>query len=295
MLTFKSFRLEVYRRHKQNAMVTIQARDPAVDGKFLPCDCNKRRDGNLCDCFTDIRPGRFGIDICADYCASRKTDVHTDYCASKRQAGINFLSFYMAETEFNGLFTGKLGACNDIGHNLRASGEHWTFFDLEFPRETRGVAQVPYVVVNFPHYVQKILHRAVRLALCQCDRDPEPERENRVVIEIPWSVRERWMRRYGNSKGQVQIDVSPSASEFLRECATKAADLNDTTFVRCMEHLDAIARNTTYKSDEVGVVKLSKDMDGFYFEIYTPKGRRTLNGGVINHGRDGKVDWSLHT
>ncbi len=202
--------------------------------------------------------------------------------------GVKYLSFYFTLDEFNGLFTGKLGSCNDIGHNVRSmGGEVFTFYDMEFSSQSRGVMKVPFVNVNIPRYVSRVLMRVVRMTLRHCEPDGKRKR-----VELSHANRERWLRQYGQGTGKVEIDVtSPESAAFFTDCRTHGGE----TFTRCIEGLKNIARNTTYRHTDVGTVKLSKDWDGFYFKIITPRGSCTLNGGVINHGRDGGHDWSTHT
>jgi len=202
--------------------------------------------------------------------------------------GIRYLSFYMRLQEFEDLMDGKASSLTDISHNVRRMGELYTFYDLEFGApHTFGAMKAPYVNIMLPHYVTRILRRAVRMTLRHCE--PGGERKS---VEVSVLNRERWLRQYGQGTGKVEIDVaSPEGAAFFTECRTHGGE----TFTRCIENLKAIARNTTYRHTDVGTVKLSKDWDGFYFRIITPRGSCSLNGGVINHGRDGEHSWSTHT
>jgi hypothetical protein len=201
--------------------------------------------------------------------------------------GIRYLSFYFTHEEFSGVLVGRLSGCSDCSHNLRRFGELYTFYDMEFSRHVRGVMHVPFVNVSIPRYVAKILDRVVRMALRGCEPDG-----GRITVELSFATRERWMRQYGQGTGKVNVDVSDEKSAaFFTEMCTHGGE----TFARCIENLKDIARNTTYRHTDVGTVKLFKDYDGFYFCIITPRGSQGLNGGVINHGRDGKYDWSTHT
>lgn len=198
--------------------------------------------------------------------------------------GLSYLSFYMTGEEFTGLLTGKINAVNDLGHNVRRSGELYTFFDLDFPSRSAGVMKVPYANVQIAHYTARILVRAVRLAW----RKAEPGGE-RIRIELPYHVRGRWALRYGQGTGKVEVDHGDRA--FYDECGAIGGE----SFERCMANLRAIAQNQTYRATDTAKVVLRKDWDGFYFRILSPRGQCVLNGGVINHGRDGAPSWSTHT
>ena len=258
MLTFKDMRLEVYRRANGEGMVALLAENPTVGTEADEADRLAWDEG------------RYGCNT----------------------AGIRYLSFYFTHEEFTGLLTGKLSGCNDCSHNVRAFGELLTFYDLEFSRETRGRVTVPFVNLHIPHYVGKFLVRAVQHTLAKCVPDGD-----RITFSIPWATRERWMRLYGQGTGSVVLDVVDgypkidAVRDFYAECEQKGGE----TFARCVENLKAIGLNSTYRHTDTATVKLSKDLDGWYFRILRPDGRCTLNGGVVNHGRDGKHDWSTHT
>lgn len=73
------------------------------------------------------------------------------------EVGIKNLSFYFTLTEFRGVMDGRMAGCTDIGHSLRATGDMFTFFNMEYPSAPRGVMHVPYVVLHVPYYVRRIL------------------------------------------------------------------------------------------------------------------------------------------
>jgi hypothetical protein len=221
----------------------------------------------------------------------RMVSIHADDGRdAERTDGMNYVSFFMTEEEFTGVMKGEIGAVTDIGHNLRVDGERFTFFDLDlgYRHETRGIMRVPYVIMMVPYHVRKILLRAVQRTWNRCLPDGD-----RLRIDIPLATRERWLSKYGQGKGEVLIDLvnGEKTKEFFDECQAAGGK----TFSDCIDRLVAIARNTTFKNNERGVVKLFKDWDGFYFNILGPDGHSRMNGGVINHGRDGTHDWSTHT
>lgn len=204
--------------------------------------------------------------------------------ARSSEAGIHYLSFYFTHREFTGVMRGELSGCNDIGHNLRACGEMLTFFDMDFPSSARGVMRVPYVNLHVPFHVRRILLRAVNMTLRRCEPGGE-----RLRVGIPFDLRGRWSKQYGQGTGRVEWDVH--GKEFFDECQRDGG----ATFKRCMDSLHAVGRNGTFRHTDVARVCLSKDADGFYFRVFDAKGNCRLNGGVINHGRDGAHEWSTHT
>ena len=213
-------------------------------------------------------------------------DAHNDRDEPRRE-GINYLSFYFTHKEFTDLFEGRTSSCNDCGHNVRRVSEIFTFYDMDFPSAPSGVMHIPFVNLTIPAHVQGILLRVVKARLRACQPGGE-----RLDVVLPMAARERWLRRYGQGRGRVELNIPEGHKIFFDACAT-----NDTsgTFARCMDTLNRIAANATWRWTDVATVQLTKDWDGFYFRILRPDGRCTLNGGVINHGRDGKHDWSTHT
>ena len=62
-----------------------------------------------------------------------------------------------------------------------------------------------------------------------------------------------------------------------------------------LNRVQIIAQNSTRAKHEIATVSLSKDWDGFFWVAKTPKGASIMHGGIINHGRVGEPDWSIHT
>lgn len=202
------------------------------------------------------------------------------------EAGIRGLSFYCTEADFVALLTGKVDSLSDGYHGVRRFVESYTFFDMEFPRESRGVLPLPYVRLEIPNAVARVLVRAVRMTLRRCVPNGD-----RLRVEIPFETRERWVRQYGQGTGEVRFEIPEDQQARYRECAATGGP----SFKNCIENLERIALNNTWRHTDVSTVYLSKDRNGWYFCIYSPKGARRMNGGVINHGSDGNQDWSTHT
>lgn len=201
------------------------------------------------------------------------------------EVGLKFLSFYMTETEFLGLMDGSVSGCNDIGHNVRAVGDSFTFFDMDFSSKDRGVMSVPFARVEFPYHVRRVLARAVKATLKRCVPDGD-----RVQIEIPLALRERWVRQYGYGKGQVVIDADEKTLARVAECSAASED-----FKQKLDHVKRISQNSTMRHTDRAKFYIRTDGDDFYWSAHTPAGHRRMNGGIIDHGRDGETSWSVYT
>jgi len=211
------------------------------------------------------------------------------------EAGIRCLSFYFTLSEFEGLLRGRLSGCNDLGHNVRRIGECYTFYDMEFSTKARGVMHVPFVNLQIPHHVGLILLRAVCMVLRHCKPEGNGNYDPRREIVLSYATRDRWMRVYGQGTGEARLEFrSQDAADLYDFCLDKGGK----PFKERIEQLLQIAKNGTWKRGEVGTVTLCgalHDPSGFDFGIYLPNGKMSMNGGLINHSRDGGHDWSIHT
>src|SRR5260221_117312 len=98
-----------------------------------------------------------------DYPEISKYDMNKEERAEEDSKGLYNISFYMTRAEFEDIVSGKSGSANDITHNLRAFGEGWTFYDLDFPvRKNSGTMNVPYVNVHFPVFCQNVILKAAK-------------------------------------------------------------------------------------------------------------------------------------
>jgi hypothetical protein len=274
MNTFKNMRLEAWRtENKRGKVIESMVSLHADDGRICS-EC-----GEEWPCKT--REAALKLD---DWTTHQKWDN------PPRKEGLGYLSFFFTGQEFSEVCEQRRNSVNDIGHNLRACGEGWTFYDLDFTCEDRGVMQVPFVRLTVPYYVQKVLLRVVKSAWEKCIPD-----EKRITIDLSLARRERWLKVYGQGHGSVKLDFGGYKSEEVQAYFDKCKIEGGDSFARCAETVEAIARNTTFAADEVAKVHVRSDSDGFYWEAHTPKGQRTMNGGIINHGRDGSHDWSVHT
>jgi hypothetical protein len=209
-----------------------------------------------------------------------------------RPEGLNSVWFCFTAEEFYRVMRESTGTCSDIGHNVRRSGECFTFFDLDFSAQRQGIMHVPFVNVQISYQVCAILARAVRLAFRRVNSPGDS-----VKIDIPLPLRERWAREYGRGKGSADLDMTPETAAFLAECESAPAPDEEWRTVRSnVDRLIQIAKNNTYRRADRARVRLAKDWDGFYFRIVRPDGSTVLNGGLVNHTRDGgSPSWSTHT
>jgi hypothetical protein len=73
-----------------------------------------------------------------------------------------------------------------------------------------------------------------------------------------------------------------------------------------MDRVIAIARGGTAARSHVATVRVSCDdpgwerrddkrCRGFFWAAYDHRGRAIMHGGIIDRGREGPPDWSIHT
>lgn len=209
--------------------------------------------------------------------------------------GLRYISFYLYREEFESIVNGKSSSANDIAHNFRAMGDHWTFYDLDFSREASGIMQVPYLTVNVPKFIQQLILTVAKRIWAMYhkafDTNPsEAQYLDRVKLEFSQATRDRWVRLYGFGKGKVVLDIDPQVQERFDE------HMKNDQFQKRIEYLKQIALNSTIAFFETGTVKISKDWDGYYWRALNPHGQQRMVGGLVNHSREpGKFDWSIHT
>jgi hypothetical protein len=201
------------------------------------------------------------------------------------ERGLRSLSFVFTEQELE-QFAAYEAALSDITHQLRIWGDSCLFFDFGLPVYGRGVAEVPYYSATIPRFVRRILLRCARRLWT---RASEGGAEGRLVLD---ERRLRcWSGRYGTGTGQVVVAANePTRDQLTRRLLEPATNLH-----LCIRQLKQIARNTTCAHFQTGTLELSKDWDGFFFRILSPRRRVTLVGGVVDHGRGNGPSWSIHT
>jgi len=194
------------------------------------------------------------------------------------------ISFFFTKEEFKKFASGSWSTFIDITYHCQSIGDMALFFSINVPRETYGTMNVPFYSLQFPVFARRIILRAAEKIWAKNSTDRE-----KIVVDDERSA--RWVKQYGDGKGEVEVDiVSPETSQLYNEIKDKGGEFNDR-----MERLQTIAKNGTIAFFQTGKVRLMKDWDGFTFDIISPKGKSTMFGGLVNHGRDGKFDWSIHT
>jgi len=174
--------------------------------------------------------------------------------------------FFMAPDEWVSFVKGGYTVFRDIAYVLVSDVSIVTFYDIPYVSGTEGKVEVYYHRECIPHFMRKAADRILK-------RKQECEFSDADI--------KRFERRYTIGSGIAKLEISDP--EFFRECA------KDQTFLRCQRQLVRIARNTTCRYWQKATIRLSKDWDGWFFQL------PGLHGGVINHGRGGKPDWSIHT
>jgi len=209
----------------------------------------------------------------------------------KVDGALDYVSFYFTHKELVSLFNRDRDIVTDLAHTCRSYGEILTFYDMPLEASPNGHCNVPYVNVAIPRYVQRVLLRAISRVLARCVPGGE-----RFLFDIPLARRESWAKAYGQATGFVSVVMDDvTAKEYDTSVLRDLCAQRDGRFSERIEHLRTIARNSTYSNRETAKIRLSRDGDGFFFQIVTPKGLTTLNGGVINHGTNASPDWSIHT
>lgn len=174
--------------------------------------------------------------------------------------------FFMTPAEWASFVKGGYTVFRDIAYVLVSDASMVTFYNIPCVNGNQGTIQVHYHRECIPTFMRKAADRILK-------RQPECEFSDADI--------KRFEKRYTMGSGIVKLEISDS--EFFKECA------KDPTFLRCQRQLVRIARNTTNRHWKKATIRLSKDWDGWFFQL------PGLHGGVINHGRDGKPDWSIHT
>jgi hypothetical protein len=218
--------------------------------------------------------------------------------------GLRHVWFVLTRKELEKLIAGEIDTTSDGYHTVLVYGDRWTFYDFELPLNKAGSFECKYLAVDLPRVFMRAVQRLARKTwgLMKAARDADPRGEH--TYDRPTSVRldmtpahvERALRLYGQGHGEVIFDFGDYKPEetaaFMRECRAHGGS----TFSDSLFRVQTIARNSTWSVFQRATVRMSKDWDGFYWEARTPRGRRIMNGGIVNHGaRDGGHNWSVHT
>lgn len=198
--------------------------------------------------------------------------------------GLNSIWFVLTLEEWTTVLRGDHKAYSDGYHKLDVMGDLWTFFDFELPMQSAGVKEVRYLRAEMPRRARETLMLATAVGFRKYDNQ-EPSKwgyKKKVTLDLAPYVKE-WSERYGQGKGSVYVECSEDAALRLSEVDGKG-NFND-----MFDRVKQIARNTTHSVDEVGVVRLYKDMDGFFWRA------GGMHGGLVNHGTEEEPYWSIHT
>jgi hypothetical protein len=207
--------------------------------------------------------------------------------------------FCFTKREFYDVVNGRISEVRDIGHRLSIQGDVWTIYDVEFPHAPFGEIHGRYWHCEMPRKAAKILLRYLKWL------DTKRTKNDYIEATIPLATRQRWLNRYGQGKGSVEVVTDPACQERLeRDMRYEEAVLEGAaTSVRerrrsLREQYDgllSIARNSTASWRERAFLSISTDLDGYYWVAKTPAGQRILNGALVNHSKSAEPDWSTHT
>lgn len=203
--------------------------------------------------------------------------------------------FMFDEADFKRLIYSWDDAAGDGYHCVKKAGsELWMFFDLEIPRLPHVKKEIVVRTVEMPPRVAQIIYRLGRLVFRKLRRRRENEdwslRPDEKVYELTMTRRVRWADAYGCGKGEVETIVDERARKLYE------SRLSDGDLFAKIADLKQIARNTTTTKWQTAQLRLSPDGErSLYFVVLDPRGNRSMNGAVINHGTPESPDWSVHT
>lgn len=218
----------------------------------------------------------------------------------ERHGCMRSIYFVMLEDELKRWTRGGFDlTISDGFHKLQCHGDTCVFYDLEFPNEDQGVANIRYARVSIPTYVRKLMLRVANRLWKEDEKLSADQRYTRQEPTISFSKEriERWLKLYGEQTGSVEFNMSPETLAFMEKCL---AEDNPTekhmAFQNSLNHIRQIALNTTRAFFQTATVNLYKDLDGFNWSVYTPKKQFIMNGGIVNHSHNpNETSWSIHT
>lgn len=186
-----------------------------------------------------------------------------------------YVWFVLTGSELERWLNWRMESFKDGYHSMDCVGDICRFYDLEFPNTPSGTIQVKYHAVVIPYHVRKMMLRYARLVWVHLKASKQYCHEVDVTARAS-----KWVKLYGCGTGQVKLKMDVT-------CPPSAETQVD--------RLMSIARNTTSAYYQTATLDLSKDGNGFYFQVRTPRGRCSMVGGLINHGTQENPDWSIHT
>lgn len=217
------------------------------------------------------------------FCHGKRWDLYTIRWDSDEKEGLDYTWLCLSPEEFEKATHGS-GIYQDGYHHAEVYGDTWMFYRLEIQRGA-GSVPVKYRNIDLPRHVLQDFAKLVQRKL------PYLKAEDEILVEYTQKARARLVRLWGQGKGKASLDMNEETAARFDEHRKTGGE----SFERCIEHLKQMAKNQTTSAFDTGVVRLWKDWDGYFWELRNMKGDCVLHGGLINHGKDGAPDWSLHT
>lgn len=206
--------------------------------------------------------------------------------------GLRYIWFLLTEEELDRFSAYTYSDTLEDGvHRMHLCGDVVTFYDFNIPRESFGEMKVPFISMNIPLEVRKLVSRIVRKTWkgLRANFEVAGYDSPRVMFEFTPAQVKRLLAKYGQGKGGCDFIVDEHIQARFEE------HMLNPEFAKNVERLDAIARNTTRASYQRARVKVFRDSESYYWIAETWKGHRIMNGGLIDHGRGGLPSWSIHT
>lgn len=223
----------------------------------------------------------------------------------KDQSGLRHLWFVLTRQQLSAIVDGRMSAVEDGYHKATVHGDNWFFYDMDgIPREKFGTMKVPFYNATLPLTFMKAVLRLCKKTWALLDKGRREAKEagtnrydlpDRINIPVSQAHRDRSSRLYGQGKGKVILDFGDWKSEETTAFWEKTLAEGGDTFARCVSGILAIAANSTWGFHQKARLRISKDLDGFNWAAYRPNGAFIMNGGLVNHSREGGQDWSSHT
>jgi hypothetical protein len=200
------------------------------------------------------------------------------------------LYFMFTADELREALAGERTCVTDLMHVCKIDmGSLWMFFDTPCPAPSHGEFTTTYHRFEFTRDLRDELRAAIEQSERAWMRQPERSYGGRDDIDLDLSHRLPEWRTWHQGAGQAEFDTGGDALT-----ADKLAYWRDRDeeFARCAERLLQIARNRTWKPEDVAVCKVRWHDYAGEFSFFVGG----MSGGIINHGKNAdKPDWSIHT
>jgi hypothetical protein len=207
----------------------------------------------------------------------------------------SYLTFYLTPAELYECATRGRAMLSDGYHRLIAEWGRWSVFDFTASSKT-GVSTMNVTVTTLdmpPRFLACVrrLLRHLELRRLQNDEDTFEHR-----LSVTPERMAGFVERYSQGAGQVELVTDDKTGSWLLHAMFRGGD----SFARSWETLVRIAANSTKTYYQKAMLRVSSGgsqdwEDGYYWTALSPKGAPLMHGGLINHGKDGEQDWSVHT